>query len=201
MKHLDKIHAILPLAYLYLVVLGIIKESIVFYQLGINIIKYTTIMDILLSPIAVITSHPLIFVVFILISIYPFTILRLFKNHSHKKWVRVAFGIKKNKDDLSEEEAESYGNSIFIKSFVWIYLSVFLGIAFQEGRSISQDIKTKKLKYDYKMHFESGSAERVSLIGSNSEYFFCVVLGNKNIQIVPIGSVRKIEQIKNKMLP
>lgn len=190
----------LPLAYLYLVVLGILKESIVFYQLGINIMKYTTIMDILLSPIAVITSHPFILAVFILMSFYPFFMLRMFKRHSHKKWVRRSFGIKKNINELPEEEAERYGNNLLINSFVWIYLSVFLGIAFQEGRSLSSDIKTNRLKYDYKMEFDSGKSETVSLIGSNSEYFFCVIKGNKNIHIVPTGAVRKIEQVHNKRL-
>jgi hypothetical protein len=37
---------LLPFGYLYLVVMGILKESIYYYQIGINILKYSTIMDI-----------------------------------------------------------------------------------------------------------------------------------------------------------
>ena len=62
MKHIDKIQAILPLGYLYLVVLGILKETVFFYQIGINILNYSSIMDILISPIATCLSNPLIFI-------------------------------------------------------------------------------------------------------------------------------------------
>jgi hypothetical protein len=65
MKNLENLQTYLPLGYLYLVILGIIKESIHFFQLGINILKYSTLMDVLLSPIADLMSHPLIFVLFI----------------------------------------------------------------------------------------------------------------------------------------
>ena len=200
MKHIDKIQNLLPLGYLYLVILGILKESIVFYQLGINILKYSTIMDILISPIAVMTSHPLIFVVFILVAFYPFLVLKLFKNHSQKKWIRAIFGIKKNKDEMTEEEIENYGNNLFIKSFLLMYLSVFLGIALQDGYSISQKIKNNQLKYDYKMYYNSGDSQIISLIDSNSEYYFCISKGKKNINIIPTGSINNLEIINNKML-
>ncbi|SFC98008.1 hypothetical protein SAMN05421780_1169 [Flexibacter flexilis DSM 6793] len=35
MKEFEKLQSLLPLGYLYLVVLGILKESVFFYQLGI----------------------------------------------------------------------------------------------------------------------------------------------------------------------
>ena len=48
-----------PFGCLFFVILGMLKESIYYYQVGINILKYSNIMDILISPIANLTSTPL----------------------------------------------------------------------------------------------------------------------------------------------
>jgi len=197
----EKIQSLLPLGYLYLVILGIVKETIVFYQLGINIMKYSTLMDILLSPIAVITSHILIFSVFVLFLLYPLLVRYLFKNHSHKKWIRDSIGTKKNKEEMTPEEIEKHGNSLFFRTFMMFYFSIFLGIAFQEGHDTSQKIKNNTLKYNQVITFSTGESEAVSIIGSNSVYYFYVSKGNnKNIKILPISSIKMVELTNNKML-
>lgn len=200
MKNFENIKNFLPLGYLYLVVLGVLKESIVFYQLGINIIKYSSVMDILLSPIAVITSHPLIIFTFLLFSLYPFFVARMFTKHSEKKWVRLTFGIKKNRLEMNEVEIEKYKNTLVIFMFVFIYLSLFLGMAFQQGYSTSQEIKNDRVKYKHEMYFVTGESQTVKIIDNNSEYFFYVAKGNKNINIIPKLSIKRIEMIDNKML-
>jgi hypothetical protein len=63
MKLSENLQKLLPYGYLFLVVMGIIKESIFYYQIGINILKYTTIMDVLISPIATLTSNPVVLIV------------------------------------------------------------------------------------------------------------------------------------------
>nr|WP_309757508.1 hypothetical protein [Flavobacterium sp.] len=60
MKLSEIVQRTLPFGYLFLVVLGIIKESIYYYQVGINILKHSNIMDVLISPIADLTSTPII---------------------------------------------------------------------------------------------------------------------------------------------
>lgn len=200
MKYFDKIQALLPIGYLYLVLLGILKETVVFYQLGINILKYSTIMDILISPIAVMTSHPLIFSVMVLVFFYPFFIRNMFMKHSDKKWAKTYFGIGKVRSDMNEEQAEEYADNLFIKSFATMFFSVFLGFALMEGLSISKDIKNDQLKYQYKIYYNTGDAEEVSLINSNIEYYFYVPKGSRNIKITPAGSIKSIEMIDNKKL-
>lgn len=200
MKNIERIQTLLPLGYLYLVVLGILKETVVFYQLGINILKYSTIMDILISPIAVMTSHPIVFFAMVAVSFYPFFVRKLFLNHSEKKWVRTSFGIKKMKSEMSEEAAEEYGNNLFVRSFAVLFFSLFLGFALMEGHSTSKDIKTGQLKYQHRIYFNTGDAEDVSLINSNIEYYFYVPKGSKHISIAPTGAIKSIEILDNKML-
>ncbi len=56
----DRFTHYLPLGYLYLVILGIFRETITFYKLGVNYLSYASVMDVLLSPVAAITEDPLI---------------------------------------------------------------------------------------------------------------------------------------------
>ncbi len=200
MKYIDRAQSLLPLGYLYLVVLGILKETVVFYQLGINILKYSTVMDILISPIAVMTSHPIVFIVMMLVSYYPFLIRNLFMKHSEKKWVRQFFAIKKIKSEMPEEEAVEYADSLFLRSFMALFFSIFLGFALMEGWSVSKDIHSGQLEYKHKIYYNTGDAEEVSLIDSNIEYYFYVPKGSKNIRITPTGAIKSIEIIDNKAL-
>lgn len=125
MKHIDKIQAILPLGYLYLVVLGIIKESVFFYQIGINILNYSSIMDILISPIATFLSHPIIFIVIILFFVFCYNLPTILFNHGHKSWVKKIFELKKTKDDLPDDEIKNYYLMVSLK-FLAICLFLFI---------------------------------------------------------------------------
>ena len=56
-KNLEKLLQFLPLGYLYLIILGILKQSLLYNQLGVNILNYSSVMDILLGPIADLTAN------------------------------------------------------------------------------------------------------------------------------------------------
>ena len=101
---------------------------------------------------------------------------------------------------MNEVEIEKYKNTLVIFMFVFIYLSLFLGMAFQQGYMTSQEIKNDQLKYKHEMYFVTGESQTVKIIDNNSEYFFYVAKGNKNINIIPKLSIKRIEMIENKML-
>ena len=96
MKSLERIQNLLPIGYIYLVLMGILKESLLYYQLGINILKYSTIMDILISPIADLTANPILLgPAVILFFLLPFFITRFLSTKSNKKWVQKISGLKR----------------------------------------------------------------------------------------------------------
>ncbi|RZK57783.1 MAG: hypothetical protein EOO91_09510 [Pedobacter sp.] len=115
MKFSEDLQKLIPFGYLFLVVMGILKESVIFYQLGINILKYSTLMDILISPIATLTTHPITF------------------------------------------------------------------------------------KYNHTLNFSNGGTEQISLINTNTVYYFYVSKGSKTIKIAPIGAIKNIELTNNRM--
>jgi hypothetical protein len=200
MKYIDRIGHLLPLGYVILVIMGIIRESVFFYQIGINILKYSSIMDILISPIATLTSHPLVITSIIMMISFHFYLPNLLLKNDHKPWVRKLLELKETKDKSSQEERKNYYITISIKTFFIVLLSFFLGFGIADGYSVSSKIKNNQLDYDYKINFNSGESEDIFLINTNTEYYFFVTKGSQTIKIAPIGSIKSIELTKNRAL-
>jgi hypothetical protein len=192
-KSLEKFQSLLPLGYLYLIVLGIMKESLRYYQLNINILKYSSLMDILISPIADLTSKPVILLaVLFLVSIALALQIILTKN-SQRKWVQKFLSQGKSEKILEKEEIRTI---VFETSLVFLMValaSFFVGTGLSDGEKVVKKIRSNGLSYSHKISFDSDKQEDVYLIDSNSSYFFYVSKGNKNVKIAPVGSIKNIE--------
>ncbi|MFD0942121.1 hypothetical protein [Pedobacter boryungensis] len=199
MKFSEDLQKLIPFGYLFLVVMGILKESVTFYQLGINILKYSTIMDVLISPIATLTTHPITFFTIVSIFVSCYYLPSILYKYDHKKWVKKMFELKHTKIDLPEVEIKKYYFLVSIKSLAVGLLSVYLGYGLAEGFFVSKRIKNGDLKYDYLLNYTSGESEQISLIGSNSVYYFYLSKGNKDIKIAPVAAIKNIELTKNRM--
>ena len=199
MKLSGSIQKLLPLGYFFLVVLGILKESVFYYQIGINILKYSTIMDILISPIATLTAHPIILVAFLILVLGSYAFPILIANQSHKKWVQ-KLSFQKDKEALGDQEVGKHLTEKFIKLLAVVLLSFFLGIGIGEGLGLTEKIMIDKLEYGRKLTYNTGESEEIYLISLNSVYYFYLSKGNKSIKIAPIGAIKYIEFTKNKML-
>jgi len=199
MKFSDDIEKLLPLGYIFLVIMGILKDSFFYYQLGINILKYSTIMDILMSPIAEFTSNPIILTAIILLFGLHYYLPSLLLKYNNIKFIQKAFELKPT-ESLSINETKSYFNSIAIKSLAIFLCSFFLGYGVAGGYFTSKKIKNNKIKYNYKLNYNSGESEEIYLINTNSLYYFYISKGSKTIEIAPLASIKNIELTDNKML-
>ena len=199
MKLSDGLQKFVSFGYLFLVVLGILKESIFYYQLGINILNYSSITDILISPIADISSQPalLIAVLFLFGLCYAYPAF-LAKN-SDKKWAQKFSGIK-NIEEMSKEDIEKKFTDTFVAMAVCALLSFFVGTGLGQGAKVAEKIKNDKLTYNHTLTYTSGNSELVYLISSNSVYHFYVAKGKNNIKIAPISVVKHIEITENTRL-
>lgn len=193
MKYSEEIQKLLPLGYLYLVILGILKESIFNYQLGINILKYSTIMDILISPIAEFTSNPITLVFIVSLFVFHYYLPKIYLRHKDNKTLQKIFELKTT-EELSEEEINKYHIFASFKMFALILLSFFVGTGVAGGYMTMHNIKENKLKYNNILNYNSGESEQIFLINSNSIYYFYVQKGNKSIKIAPIGAIKNIEK-------
>ncbi len=201
MKFSEGIQRSLPFGYLFLVVMGILKESVFYYQIDINILKYSTIMDILISPIATLTSHPIILIalLIIVVSSFAFPSYLSKQTNKNKRWAIKMSSLKEH-ENMSKEAIENHFTNMFVKFLAMMLLSFFVGIGWGEGMGLTRKIRENKLKYDYTLHYGDGNPEQVYLIGSNSMYYIYLAKGNKTIKIAPVGSIKTIELTHNRKL-
>lgn len=199
MKFITGIQKLLPFGYLFLIVMGVLKESILYYQLGINIIRYSSITDILISPVEDLVSHPLVFAVVILLVMGAYGLPAYLAKRRDRKWVRKIAGLKDG-IQMNDEESSTHFTHMFIKTLVFMLLGFFSGIGVAEGNRQARKIKTGNLDLDYTISFGNGKTEPVHLIGSNSTYCFYVTAGSKHVKISPVGSIDQIELTRNRRL-
>lgn len=194
MKISDNLEKLLPFGYLFLIVMGILKDSIQFYQFGINILKFSTIMDILMSPIAYLTSNPITLIAVISLFISHYYLPKFLLKYNQSAFVKKMFELK-SVDGFTIEEKKSYYNTIAIKTLAVVLMSFFIGTGMAAGYFTSQHIEKRTLDYNYKINFNDEEPQEVSLIGTNSLYYFYVIKGQKHINIAPIGSIKNVELV------
>lgn len=192
MKISEDLEKLLPFGYLFLIVMGILKDSIQYYQLGINILKFSTIVDVLMSPLVYITSHPVILITVFLLFVSHLYLPKFLSENKDKKTVQKMFDLKPD-EGLTLEQKKSYYNQITIRTLAVILLSFFMGTGMASGYFTSQRIAKGKLDYNYKLNFNDEGSEEVNLVGTNSLYYFYVAKGQNHIKIAPIGSVKNVE--------
>lgn len=199
MKISDDLEKLLPFGYLFLIVMGILKDSIYYYQFGINILRYSTIMDVLISPIAEFTSNPIILGAIIILFLVHFYLPSFLAKNKDLAFVKRSFELKST-DALSPEETKSYYNSIAIKSLILFLLSFFLGYGMAGGYFTKKKLKENKLEYSYQMDFNEGESKNVFVIGNNSLYYFYFAKGDKKVKITPLATIKNIELVENRMI-
>lgn len=190
---------ILQFGYLFLVILGLIGECVFYNAIGVKILRFSTLSDILVSPIATLTDSParlfllLIFIGFVMLLVI---IAYYFRN---KKWSQLLAAIKPH-ESLTEDELETRYNNLFLTYLAVGMISFFLGMALSFGTTVSNRIKSNQAQYNTKLYFNSGEAEQVYLLHTNSMYNIYFSKGNKNVKIAPIGTVKNIELTNNPKL-
>lgn len=198
MRFSQDLQKLLPFGYLFLVILGIARESIFYNQLGINILNYSTIMDILISPISILTSHPLVFIIFILLILSLYFIIYFLSKNYKKNWIKKFFGSKSDLSTLSELEVKTHFGNKFIGLVAIGLVSFFLGIGIGNGKGIAERNESGSLKYTTNLTFNTNEKDEVYLIGSNSANVFYYSKDNKNVKISPVLSIKSIEILNKK---
>lgn len=201
-KLIEKLQTLLPLGYLYLIILGILRDGVFFYMLGVNFLKYSSVMDILISPIAELTSQPIILATVILMIIGFFFYYNFLAKNSHKKWVRESVVSKKylkQHPDSTELDLKIHIKKQVYFAVAFMILAFFLGGGVGTGINVKDRITNNNLKIKHRITDDSGIQKEIYLIDSNSAYFFYVEKGSKIVTIVPVSSIKKIELINNKM--
>ena len=194
---LQNIQAYLSLGYIYLIVMGIINETLFYRQIGVEILSYSSILDVLISPIKKITSSFFIFGIFLLLAILLFTLPRNLSKYKEKKWLKKFFNHDEN---LSVGEFEKLLFN-FLLTFIFLFIfGSFVGTGMGGGHKVKEKIANNNLAYSDQLNFINGDVDKVEILGKNSSYVFYVTADNKTVMVTPIGGiVKSIEEVNNKI--
>ncbi len=176
----------LSLGYLYLLLVGIAADSIFYSFLKINILSYSDVVDILLSPVIQIIEAPILLVIFIgLPALMQILILSLRWQHI-KKREKSEYREKHDIEKLDRQLARKNVNTGWIVYAGLAIFAGFIGFGFGGGDKLNQRIENGEVKMNRSVYFTDGSKENVYLIGHNGEYLFYVKEGEKSARVVPI---------------
>ncbi|MEM9822511.1 MAG: hypothetical protein AAF985_15625 [Bacteroidota bacterium] len=185
----------LSLGYIYLVTLGILKDSIYYGFLGVNIISYSNILDVLLSPIAYLSRHPGVSAALLLLFLWLMIQPQLHQKYRGQKWYQKIFNVEKR--DQIYAQSNAFPKEIIFIFFLFI-TSFFIGTGLGGGYRMKNKIKKESLEMTNVLYFNDDTKMKVNIIGQNSNYVFYVSVGTKTIAISPIsGNIKSIGEIAN----
>lgn len=179
----------LSLGYLYLLALGIIREVIYFGFLDINILSYSSVLDVLLSPLVVMTKNPKVGIGLIFFAI----VIYFLNGYLFKKQQNVSLeSSSPNKKEFTKSEITQ--GSIFL--FSLFIFAFFVGTGIGAGYKDSKKLEKGEFEISHKITFIDQEKIEVKLLASNSQYIFYVLGNEKSVSISPIsGNVKKIEKL------
>lgn len=175
----------LSFGYLYIVILGFLKEAFYYGQLGVDYFKYSTVADILISPLSDITSSLTSLLVFIFVVSIIFILPNWFVKKKDKIWVQKLFKLEEEMDLV---KTHKHLSNLFMASFCVGLLGFYLGGGIGAGAKIANKIDDDTLEYNDQISFTDGTSETIHLIGKNSSFLFYLPKGKEEIEITPINN-------------
>lgn len=181
----DSIQDYVAVGYLYLLVLGIASDSLFYGALGINIIRYSTVLDVLLSPVVHLTDQVAFPLVIFGIPLVGLAITRVF----------VRKGGGEVPLQIGGRVRARLGPMTFWAGFSgMVIFSAYLGLGLGGGQALKSALDQGRLSMDHRLTFQDGSAVDVRMVGNNSTYAFYVVEGSRVVSVSPIHeNIRSIE--------
>lgn len=190
-KSFQEIQGLLSVGYIYLIVLGILNETFYYNQIGIDILNYSSILDVLISPISRLTSSILSLSLFILLIFILFNLPKLLAKKKDKNWIKKTFEIDRE-SNTSEVEGALFKKFLFL--FAIVLLGFFVGSGIGKGYNMSKKINEGKIEYNDKLNFTNGEVTEIKILGTNSSYVFYLIKETNTVIITPFeGIVKSIE--------
>ena len=187
----------LSIGYIYLLVLGVVYQTIYYKFLDINILEYSSVLDVLISPVAIITENlwlSIVLVIALLLTyLYKIFLPRYYKFLGKKQ--KYKSGKNKLKLDKALRGVESNAFK-YVMSGIMIF-SVFIGMGIGRGAKTKKRINKDEIKHTHKLIFEDNKTEKIKMLGKNSLYVFYVTKGKGEVSISPIeGNIKAIKKLR-----
>ncbi|MBX2870932.1 MAG: hypothetical protein KTR30_02505 [Saprospiraceae bacterium] len=185
-----RIQNLLSFGYIYLLILGIIRDSIYFGLMGVNIIHYSSVTDILFSPLAYLVDEPYLTLFFVIATYFAVIQPQFHRKHKDKAWYQRIFDAEKREERFAKPTMV-HGELIML---AFAISSMLLGTGVGRGLGMSKKMRNQEFKHNDRLEFVDGESQEVAIIGQNSLYLFYVMQGQTHVSISPFnGAVKRLQ--------
>jgi hypothetical protein len=189
-KHLEgmALQDYLSLGYLFLILLGLLDNLIYFETLGINILNYTSISDILITPLStVFGNYKITFIIIITLILFYYLLKKIIKYAQIKKREEAARDNKEYQEIAFEP----------LTAILFLFICLFLGLNIGFTKRVKSDIESGNFTANKTIILNDNTQKDVYIVGHNSTYLFFVEKNSKDIQVMPIsGNVKMMKNIR-----
>ncbi|AUC76723.1 hypothetical protein [Olleya sp. Bg11-27] len=187
----------LSIGYLFLLVLGVVYQTIYYKFLGVNILDYSSVLDVLISPIAVMTSHFILGLAVVLSMLMAYLMVKFIPKYHNWLRKKAKYQSGKNKLKLEKADAKFKKKNSVITMIAFYVFAVFIGLGIGSGHKTKQRVETNDYKITHQLTFDNGSVQDIKMLGKNSLYVFYVIKGAPEVIIAPIeGNIKMIKNLK-----
>ena len=204
------IQDVLSFGYVYVLILGIVSNSILYGMLGVNIISYSTVLDVLLSPLVHMTENLLFPSVVLGVPAIAYPILKYLKKRTFKKFAKLKPGDKKYEKTKKEIALHNKFSlpQIWMAFSAYIIFGMFIGYGWGGGSKMQDRINepngnpdaSHTITFAAQADPQGNDTQRtieVELIGTTSGYIFYIERGASEVSVAPIAdNVIKIERLR-----
>lgn len=169
--------------YLYLLAMGLLTEVVYYKLLGLNILYYSSVLDVLISPLSFMVRRlPILFT--LIACIVTIAIVDRLQRRSNK--------LKKpdpSKPGLSQEQFFPVISAVAV-------FFMFIGGGLGAGVKQSKLLQDGQFKSDHEIEFVEGPTVEVRLFGQNTDFVFYAMPGDSELTAAPVrGNIRTIRKL------
>jgi hypothetical protein len=188
----------LSLGYVFLLILGVLHQTIYYKYLGVNILEYASILDVLLSPVSVLTSDSKLLIgmsiCLVLASLYARFLPKYYIWLSKKK--RYQSGKRKERIEKSLKTFQAGSGQLVLVMMMLFVIGGYVGFGFGKGSRTKAKIENGEIELSHQITFEDQETIHVKMLGKNSLYVFYITDNGKEVSIAPIdGNIKLIKKI------
>ncbi len=172
----------LSFGYIYLLALGIITDTIYYHLIGIKILNYSNISDILITPINLLTSNLILLFALLLTIGFSYSIVHFIQPKLQK--------IKPDQPTTANSSTQ------WITLTAVLFICLFLGLGIGRGVAVNKLIVEGKLETSKLITFSNSKTAEVRIVGQNTAFIFFVPKNGRSVIVSPISSVLQIQELK-----
>lgn len=169
--------------YLYLLTMGILTEVVYYKLLGINILYYSSLLDVLLSPLSFMVRRlPILF------SMIACVVCIAIIDRFQRRQIRLGKG-----DPKKVAFQQEYFFPVISAIAVFF---MFIGGGLGAGVSQSKRLEKGEFENDHAIEFVEGPTVEVRVFGQNTDFIFYAVPGQTELTAAPVrGNIRRIDKL------